>query len=271
MKALLQSFRILTSALGAIAVLAAALIIAGVGITDYWLTVLIGILVVFIFSAGSNVLNDYIDRESDKKNHTERPIPSGKLKAKTALTATFILFGLALIGSWFINITCFSLVVLALVIELAYEFLFKKITGVGNFVIGFQTALAYVFGGYIIGESQTVLILALLSFSAVTGREIIKDMEDIKGDVYKKTIPRKIGLKKSAMISSFFILLPVLLSFLPYLLGLFNWYYLPVVAVADLIFIYAIMIQLKNPKKSRKIAKGAMFVALFAFLLGAFV
>jgi len=266
----LKTFRILTSALGAIAVLAAALIVAGTGIVDYLPQVTLGILIVFFFSAASNTLNDYIDRESDKKNHPERPIPSGKLKPKTALIAALFIFLLALAGSWFINMICFSLVALAFVIELAYEFLFKKFAGIGNFVIGFQTALAYIFGSYIIGESKAVIILAVLSFFAVVGREIIKDIEDVKGDKYKKTIPRKIGIKKARLLSSFFILLPVALSFLPYYFGLFSWYYLPTVVAADLIFIYDVIIQLKNPKKSRKIAKGAMFVALFAFLIGAF-
>ena len=98
-------------------------------------------------------MNDYIDRESDKKNHPERPIPSGKLKAQTALISAFVLFGMALGISWFINTTCFALVLLALLAELCYEFIFKKITGLGNLVIGFQTGLAYIFGGYIIGES----------------------------------------------------------------------------------------------------------------------
>jgi len=271
MKALLETFRILTSSLGAISVLIAALIVAGTNMGTYWPQVLLGILIVFFFSAASNTLNDYVDRKSDKKNHPERPIPSGRLKPRTALIIASVLFFLTIMGAWFINIICFALVIIAFVAELAYELLFKKIPGAGNFIVGFQAAGSYIFGGYIIAGSRTVWILTILAFFAVTGREIIKDMEDVKGDIYKKTIPKKIGLKKSSILSSVFILLAVLMSPLPYFLGLFNWYYLPAVIAADLIFVYSLTIQIKNPKKSRKIAKGAMFVALIAFLIGAFV
>lgn len=271
MRDLLKTFRILTSLLGTIAVLTSSLIVAKQGIINYIPNVLLGMLIVFLFSAASNTLNDYVDRKSDKKNHPERPIPSGKLNPRTALTTSVILFGISLLGSFYINMICFSLVAIALLVEVSYEFLFKKIAGIGNIAIGIQTALAYIFGGYIIGESQAVIILAGLSFFAVTGREIIKDMEDIKGDKYKQTIPRKIGIKKASIISSALILLAVALSPVPYLIGLFNWHYLSVILVADTVFIYALLIQLKNAKKSRKIAKGAMFIALIAFLIGALI
>ena len=109
MKAILETFRILTSALGAISVLVAALIVGGINIISYWPQVILGILVVFFFSAASNMFNDYIDRESDKKNHPERPIPSGRLKPKTALITAIILFFLTIIGGWFINIICFEI------------------------------------------------------------------------------------------------------------------------------------------------------------------
>lgn len=264
-------FRPLTSALGAVAVFVASLIVAGASFLNYWIVILLAMLIVFFFTAASNTLNDYVDRDSDKKNHPERPIPSGRVKPKTALILSLAIFTICIVASWFINLTCFSLVVLAFAVEILYEFLFKKITGMGNIAIGIQSALTYLFGGYAIGSSRSILILSLLSFFAVTGREIIKDIEDIHGDVYKKTIPRKIGLKKSAVLSSVLLLTAVALSPLPYLLGLLSLYYIPVVAVADLIFVYALIIQMKEPRNARKIAKAAMFIALLAFLFGSFI
>ena len=45
-----------------------------------------------IIEALQAALNDYNDRESDKENHPNRPIPSGEISAETALNYSNILF-----------------------------------------------------------------------------------------------------------------------------------------------------------------------------------
>lgn len=47
-----------------------------------------------LFYVGGMVLNDYFDRDIDKRERPERPIPSGEVRAGTALAA-----GLALLGA----------------------------------------------------------------------------------------------------------------------------------------------------------------------------
>ena len=60
----------------------------------------------------------------------------------------------------------------------------------------------------------------------------------------------------------------VLLSAIPLFLGLFGWAYLPVVLVADAIFIYSGTYSAKNPARAQRAAKVGMVVALVAFLAG---
>ncbi len=49
-------------------------------------------------------MNDYYDREGVLINHPERPIPSGEIVPRNALIYSSILFLLALISAFFINI-----------------------------------------------------------------------------------------------------------------------------------------------------------------------
>jgi geranylgeranylglycerol-phosphate geranylgeranyltransferase len=53
---------------------------------------------------------------------------------------------------------------------------------------------------------------------------------------------------------------------------LFNTSYLIVVGIADIIFLYAVLLILrKNPSSSSKYFKLAMFFALIAFIAGSFL
>ena len=72
-------------------------------------------------------LNDVADREVDAAERPERPIPSGKIRAKTAARVAYILMGLALgiIGS--INLTAILPAILLCYNIHLYNFVLKKL------------------------------------------------------------------------------------------------------------------------------------------------
>ncbi len=51
-------------------------------------------LVVFLVSGAGNTINDYFDIKIDSINRPERPIPSGRVKAKEAFYFSYLLFSL---------------------------------------------------------------------------------------------------------------------------------------------------------------------------------
>ncbi len=53
---------------------------------------IIAMIAVFFITSGSMGLNDYFDRDIDKKAHPDRPIPSGKITPMQGLTFSIILF-----------------------------------------------------------------------------------------------------------------------------------------------------------------------------------
>ncbi len=256
-----------------LAVFAAALIGAGSDIKEYALSVVLGFLVAFLFGIAGNAINDYLDRETDRINHPERPIPSGKLKPGQALLFSFVFFSISFLLALYLSFISNSPLVVAIVIialasQLAYEKKFKHEKIVGNIIIGTQTALAFVFGGAVVGRTLITGIIAVAVFLSIVGREIIKDIEDVKGDKDRISLPMKLGVRNAGIVASLLIILAVSISPLPYTLHQFGWEYLLVVSIADIMFIGSLPLIFKDAKLARRMLKFAMLVAIIAFIIG---
>jgi geranylgeranylglycerol-phosphate geranylgeranyltransferase len=67
-----------------------------------------------------------------------------------------------------------------------------------------------------------------------------------------------------------FLILGPVLSLEPVLNGIFGVAYLPLVLVADGIFLYDSWLLFQDPRRAQKLAKLGMVVALVAFIAGGF-
>lgn len=107
---------------------------------------------------------------------------------------------------------------------------------------------------------------------ATLGREIAKDIEDIKGDKGRYTLPMKLGTKNAGIMASSSIAMGVIISPIPLISGVFSgegsMFYIPVIVVADAIFIYCIFLLLRGKSNASTPIKGTMLVALLSFLIG---
>jgi geranylgeranylglycerol-phosphate geranylgeranyltransferase len=113
-------------------------------------------------------------------------------------------------------------------------------------------------------------ILAALAFVTTLGREITKDIEDLRGDVDRRTLPRRIGARRAGILAAIALVVGVALSFLPLYYGVLLLGYAVLVVPADGMFIYAALHSAANPSRSQRVTKYGMVVALAAFLAGAF-
>ncbi len=264
----LRIIRPLNCIMGSIAVLLVGLIAIGLNIVNYFLHLFFGMLVVFLITAAGNVINDYFDRESDLINHPYRPIPAGEIKPRTALIYSAVLFAMGIIIAYPINLCSFLISIFAVFLLLLYENSLKNEGFVGNVTISILVGMIFIFGGAIFGDMPLMLLLSLMAFFSNLGREVMKDVEDMAGDINRKTLPKKIGKKKSQIIAAVFIYVAISLSPLPYILFSFSIYYLIVVAIADAIFIYATLIQFKNEHLGQRWVKNGMLVGLISYLIG---
>ncbi len=240
------------------------------------MNIILAFLTVFLFTGAGNALNDYLDKDIDKKNHPKRPIPSGKIDAKNALYLSIILFSMAFVFGLMINILAFMIVLINLAIMLAYEFKTKNLGLIGNLSISWLSASLFLFGGLAIlnsfsSELEPIWLLFSLAFFATLAREIIKDIQDVKGDVGRTTLPKKIGIKNAGNIAMISLIVAMIISPLPYVLDMFSYPYLIVIMLADAIFLYSVYIIRASPGKAAKFTKHAMMIALLAFIVGGFI
>jgi geranylgeranylglycerol-phosphate geranylgeranyltransferase len=271
--ALFNLGRPFTSLLGAVAIFAASFVGSGTNLGKYGIGVALGVLIGYLFTSASNALNDYFDRDIDRVNHPERPIPSGKINAQSALIFSSVMFSVsvafALLLVAFSGIWVFLMFLAAFFIQLAYDLRVKKNKAVGNLFIGFQTVLAFLFGGVIVNNLNPVAFMATASFLAITAREVVKDVEDMEGDVDKVSLPKIIGIKKANIIALILISSAIATSVVAYFpLHILGTGYFMAILIADALFIYSMPLLFKNPNIARKMWKYAMLLALMAFIIG---
>jgi 4-hydroxybenzoate polyprenyltransferase len=152
--------------------------------------------------------NRYIDRDIDLKNERteERDIPSGNIKASSALIFVIINSVLFLVTTYFINTTTFYLAPVALLVVLGYSYT-KRFTALCHLVLGLGLALAPI-GAYLAVTGEFAWLPVLLSFVVlfwVSGFDIIYALQDEEFDKSQNlnSIPVLIGKRKALLLSSF--------------------------------------------------------------------
>jgi len=267
----------------AIAVVIGALV-AGKGVLPIEKLVYACFTAIFL-EAATFSLNDYFDFEIDKENkRMDRPLVRGDIEPKHALALFYILFPIGLLFAWFVNTVCFLIALITGSLAIIYDIKMKKIKVIGNFYIAYTMAIPFIFGGTVISISipNIVYVIAAIAFLSGSGREIMKDIMDFRGDKKEgvKSLPIYMGIKKSIIVTNIFYLIAIFLSIIPFIFLIDPSYYqdyiyLSGVLVADILFVYVIanlsIRRERDIKLHRRITLFAMFIGLIAFLLGGFV
>lgn len=264
----IQLFRTGNCIMGIIGVMVASFMAAGTGIVDHWANLIISAVLVFMFIAGGNALNDSIDHEIDKSSHPERPVPSGRMTATHARNVGLaMLFGSVVVSLLTFDVSCIIVVIVACVLMVAYEMFLKQRGFVGNVTIAVMTGMLFILGAAVIGDPMANMVVALMAMLVSIGREISKDIEDKDGDEGRFTLPMRLGDRNAAIIACVFYLLGPILSVQPMVAGTYGILYFTVV-LADLCFLYCAAIVFSDPHKAQKMAKIGMMLGLVAFVLG---
>ena len=201
--------------LTAIAVIAGAFIAAGPDIVNFQLEIAICCISAMMLVGGGNALNDYNDRESDKENHPNRPIPSGQINAETALNYAQLLLGGGLIILIFTldNKMPFVIALLGMLTLVAYENGLKAAGITGNIAVGFMSGAVFLYAGMAVNNPGPTIWMFGLAFLATISREIVKDIQDLEGDRDRRTLPSRIGISYSLNIAILILLIAIGLSY----------------------------------------------------------
>ena len=248
---------------------------AGVALSSLqWSLLLLAAASTSCVTAGGNVLNDLLDRDSDRTNHPDRPLVSGAVSvtAATRLAQGLFVAGVVVAVPVLLRAPLDAVVLVgAIGALLAYEYRFKSEGAVGNVLVGLLTGLVFLYGAIALGHPQAALPLAGLAILATVSRELIKDLEDMAGDVGRRTVPRVAGAGTAVAVARAAAVAAVVLSPIPLVLtvavgSITGIIYLIAVGAADVLFVVSVATLPERLHRAQQISKTAMTVALVAFL-----
>ncbi len=246
--------------------------------TSSWPNLVYGFVTGFTLTAASMTINDYYDRQIDAINEPKRPIPSGLIKPKNALIFAAILSILGFVFALLTNPYCLVTAVIAWMALATYTTFGKRSGLPGNFLVSLCVAIPFIYGSLAIVAAVrlNVLLFASMAFLSNTGREVTKGIVDVKGDMAAnvKTLAVRYGERGAAIAAASFYVSAVLLSPIPWLLGLVSFWFIPLVLVTDVGLGASSFLLLKDYSRenARKIKKNVLLwfvIGLLAFIAGA--
>lgn len=234
-------FRVGNSITGLVGVGVGALVVNGMDISlNQGVTVTSYGLSVMCFMFGWNAYNDITDIETDRSNRPERPLPSGRLnldEATNAMRASLFLSVLFLvIGAVNLSdstmyeeaIVSIGIWLVAIILLISYEGVrgsngLKHRGLTGNTAIAAAIGMDVLFGSSAVSGTTDpkVISLAIMAFFYSLARELIKDIEDMEGDIDRNTVPRSIGVDNARSIAWIFTMAAFVSLFLPFILEVF--------------------------------------------------
>ncbi|MCB0282089.1 MAG: geranylgeranylglycerol-phosphate geranylgeranyltransferase [Calditrichaeota bacterium] len=238
--------------------------------------VLLAILAAALITAAANIINDIFDIEIDKINKPERVLAAGLISVKSARIA-FLVFNItglvaAFSGGW----DLFFIAFFAELLLYFYSYYFKRTILMGNIVVSLITGLAFIFGAAAVDDWKVGIVPAIFAFLFHLGRELIKDLQDVDGDLANEavTFPGQFGKKASLiLINLIFAFLSAFLT-VPYFINLYSVAYLYVVipGVSIVLVFVSVLLWFKNDVlwlgKISMLLKVDMFIGLIAIFIG---
>ena len=231
----------------------------------------------FITAAG-NVINDCLDIETDLINKPDKVIISKKVSLKFAYLVYFLLNALAFalngIGFYLCHNTLLFISINAIMILLyLYSKYLKGVLLLGNITVATLSALSVLLFLLVYetnSESSLVLfILSAFAFSLNLIREMVKDVEDIKGDRNSglKTLPIVVGKKRAtAIFSGLMLLVTLSLSLLCFWMHLYLRLYTCLLLILPMVYLYKLSNQSKSKADYSKLSNLLKWVIGFGIL-----
>lgn len=233
-----------------------------------------GMACLTIISATGYWINDVFDFKIDRVNKPRRVIVNAHLSRKKVLTVyfvavvlmvgfSFLMLDLALTA---INLGCTALL-------FVYAAWLKRTSVVGNLVIAALTALVIYYAAVMYSLNVPLIWTIVFAFEVTFIREVVKDVEDIDGDLkfQLQTLPIRIGIKATKNVLWLSYLAFVLSCYGPviseFILGRgFNWLYL----LASVILVQGpavyLMLLLRKAEKPSEFARQSLYLKILIFL-----
>ncbi len=251
------------------------------------------VVAIVLIAAGGYIINDIKDIETDRINKPSKCIVGISLSERKAFLFYSIVTVLGLLSASILCILAhkpFAILyfLLSVVLLYCYAVFFRKFALIGNAVVSFLVALSIVLttlfalwathsDGMALYDSLDVLLtmclLAFFSFLINFIREIVKDIEDIKGDHSAgfKTLPIVLGIHRSALFSVV-VTLVVVTSMSWFAFTYFRYEIIPLLGIffgviLPLVYVCFLLWEAKQKKEFSKISLFLKFIMLSGIAL----
>lgn len=196
----------------------------------------ISLLSTLLIAGAGYIINDYFDVKTDKINHPETVVIDVSIKRRWAMVWHIVFNAIGLALGIYLALKCHQLKLVlfqiaSILLLWFYSTNFKKQLLIGNIVVSVLTAtiplMPMVYDYYFTGELDPIanmlfgsfinfLVLIVFTYSAFAfltslAREIIKDMEDFKGDSQTgcRTMPIEWGILTSKVVTFFILIITI--------------------------------------------------------------
>jgi len=254
------------------------------------------LLSTLLIAAAGNIINDYFDVKADRINKPNRLIIGKHIKRRWAMVLhwSFNVIGLIIalyVGYFSQNIWIPLIAFSSINLLWFYSAYYKRKPLIGNLIVALLLGVIPI---YVLVFHQpnfnlvkqhilvSVLFISVIAFLMNLCRELIKDIQDIRGDIRldAETFPIKYGIKRTkyliVFISSFLVL--VMFSYIGHTIDIglnmnivsmvvsINFFYLLIASLLFLVFSIFTLLISKN-KKTYKIASLLLKLSMILGLL----
>lgn len=252
--------------------------------------VLLGLLVPFSMVAGTHVINDYFDYSNDLLNQRlDRPLVRGTITLKMAMSIAIGFYLLALIIT-VIEVRFYGLdpplilfTLFFIALGVGYNLGVKKYGIIGNIWVSTGYIAPFLMGTLLVGILNNwvlinILVICLFILFLALGREVLKDIMDIEGDLEtgKRSIAIALGSHWAARISGLIYLTSIFFGALMLFLGFRDnlVFFLGFILLVSLLLTTTVMLirnpSLENAIKGRKYTRWSLWWATALIFLSSF-
>ena len=156
-----------------------------------------------LIAAGGYIINDYYDIKIDLVNKPERVVIGKGITRRYAILLHSVLSFLGLAIGVFLNLRIGAINFVSIFLLWWYSNDLKRQPFIGNVVVALLTALSILIVDALYRTGNSLIVIyASFAFFMTLIREIIKDMEDLKGDdtFGCRTLPIVWGIRKTKVL-----------------------------------------------------------------------
>lgn len=226
-----------------------------------------------LVAAGGYIINDYYDIKIDLINKPEKVIIGKYITRRNSFIIQLILNFLALLIATFALSYKVGIFILACEILLwYYSNRLKRTAILGNISISLLAFCSvYILELYYKKNANIVLFYSIFSFVITYIREVVKDIEDIKGDenYNSKTMPILIGVSNTKIVLYIVSICTIIITFVLPKINMIHYYFL--IATTSLPLIVFVILLYFSDKKNNfniitRLLKLIMVAGIFTMI-----